>query len=560
MSSFTIDGSQFLLDGRPYRILSGAMHYFRIVPEYWGDRLAKMRAMGLNTMETYVAWNMHEPKPGRFRFGGALDLVDYVNRAGDAGLKVIIRPGPYICAECDLGGMPAWLLKDPAMRFRCAHKPFLDAVDRFFDALLPRLAPLQVTRGGPIIAMQVENEYGSYGNDKEYLRYLEEGMKARGIDVVPFTSDGPEDAMLQGGTLPDVFMSVNFGNNAGASWRKLREYQPEGPLDPQAAAAALDELLATGASVNLYMFHGGTNFGFTNGANHKGTYKPAITSYDFDAPLSEAGDPTPKYFAYRDVIRKHAAIPDLPVPEATSKMAAGPVTLTESVALLDSVDILSSPVRRPTPEPMEMLDQSFGFILYRTTVTGPRAEGTLAIRQLHDRAHVFANRRLVGVLEREFPEKTLSLAVPPEGLTLELLVENMGRVNYGPELHDRKGITEGVILVKQLLFGWDIFPLPLDELSGLRFAANSSPVAPAFFRGTFDVKGPADTFLALPGWTKGACWLNGFNLGRYWQRGPQRTLYVPAPLLRNGANTLVVLELEGLGEPTVEFRDRPDLG
>jgi len=557
------------------------MHYFRVLPEYWEDRLRKLRGMGLNTLETYVAWNLHEPSPGEFRFDAGLDLARYIRIAADLGLWVIVRPGPYVCSEWDLGGLPSWLLRDPGMRLRCAHQPYLEAVDRFFDALLPQLTPLQITRGGPIIAMQIENEYGSYGNDKAYLRHLEEGMRARGVDVLLFTSDGPTDAMLQYGTLPDVFRTVNFGSGPESAFTKLREYQSEGPPvcmefwngwfdhwgeehhtrpadDP---ADVLDRMLAAGASVNLYMFHGGTNFGFMNGANCQGgQYRPTITSYDYDAPLNEAGDITPKYQAFREVIARYEPIPDLPVPEPSPKMALDPVELTESAGLFESLSALSSPIPRPAPEPMECLGRSFGFILYRTEIGGPREKTALTIRDLHDRAQVFLDGRPLGVLEREFPAKTLSLAVPPGGAQLDILVENMGRVNYGPDLLDRKGITEGVLLGQQYLFDWHIFPLPLEDLDGLSFSPSNSMPEPAFYRGSFTVADPCDTFLALPGWTKGVCWINGFNLGRYWNRGPQRTLYLPAPLLRKGTNVLIVFELHGTERRTVEFRDRPDLG
>lgn len=582
MPSFTIGREQFLLDDRPFRILSGAMHYFRVVPEYWADRMEKARLLGLNTLETYVAWNLHEPRPGRFDFRGGLDLSAYLSLAADQGLYTLVRPGPYICSEWDLGGLPAWLLADPGMKLRCAHGPYLEAVDRFLDALVPVLVPHQVTRGGSLLAVQVENEYGSYGNDQEYLGHLADGLRRRGIEVPLFTSDGPTDEMLQYGTLPGVHKVANFGSGGRLAFAKLREYQPDGPLmcgeywlgwfdhwgekhhlrPPEEAAAALEEILAAGGSVNLYMYHGGTNFGFLNGANHhQGRYQPTVTSYDDDAPLDEAGDPTPKYHALREVIGRYAPLPDRPVPGPAPKMALGPVALSESCSLMTSLDRLSTPVTRPTPEPMEARGQSFGFILYRTRISGPRAESRLIVRDLRDRAQVWLDGRLLGALERERPEEGLSLIVPPGGATLELLVENMGRINYGPELLDRKGITEGVILGQQYLYGWTIHPLPLDDLSGLALAPGPPAVFPAFCRGRFTVdRPPRDTFLALPGWTKGVAWINGFNLGRYWSRGPQRTLYVPAPLLRQGDNELILLELHGHERPEVEFTDRADLG
>ncbi len=577
MGTFTIKEQQFLLNGHPFRLLSGAMHYFRVPEASWDDRLAKLRAMGLNTVETYVAWNLHEPRPGEFSFAGKLDLVRYIQRAASHGLQVIVRPGPYICSEWDLGGLPAWLLKDPGMRLRCCYAPYLEAVDRFFDVLLTQLAPLQISHGGPILAMQVENEYGGYGNDSAYLRYLEAGMRARGIDVLLFTSDGPTDEMLQGGMLPHLFKTVNFGSHVTEAFGKLREYQADGPLmcmefwngwfdhwgeahhvrAPADVAALLDEILAASASVNFYMFHGGSNFGFMNGANEsKGEYQPTTTSYDYDAPLSEAGDLTPKYHLYREILSKYTTLPTLPIPENAPKQALGAVQLRESVGLFEAVEQLAQPHSATTPEPMEYFDQSYGFILYRTTVSGPRAEVPLTLRGLHDRAQVFANGQLLGTLERGLASPSLPLAVPADGLTLDILVENMGRINFGPHLLDRKGITGGVLLGLQYLYNWTVYPLPLEQLDALVFGAEPQTTGPAFYRGHFEVSVLHDTFLALPNWTKGVCWVNGFNLGRYWQRGPQHTLYVPGSLLKLGTNELIVLELHETADRIVEFREQ----
>ena len=578
----TISGNQFQLNGQPFRILSGAMHYFRVHPDYWEDRLLKLRSMGLNTVETYVAWNLHEPRPGEFHFDGGLDLERYLTLAGDLGLNAIVRPGPYICSEWDFGGLPAWLLAGPGMRLRCAYSPYLVAVDRFFGALLPRLAPLQITHGGPIIAMQVENEYGSYGNDKTYLRYLEDGFRSLGIDVLLFTSDGPSDQMLQFGSLPYIFKAVNFGSRAVEAFTKLREYQPDGPLfcaefwngwfdhwgeahhtrDPQEAASTLNEILALGASVNLYMFHGGTNFGLMSGANEAPypDYQATVTSYDDDAPLNEAGDPTPKYFAFRDVLGRYTTLPDLPVPEPSPKLALGRVELGQSADFFENLDQLSHPIFSATPEPMERLGYNVGFILYRTQVDGPAMKAPLTIRDIHDRAQVFVKGNLIGVLEREFHQNSLEVEIPSNGAQVDILVENMGRVNYGSGLADRKGITDVVLLGQQLLYEWKIYPIRLDDLASLPFAPVQKTNGPAFFRGSFTVAEPRDTFLALPGWTKGLAWVNGFCLGRYWNRGPQKTLYLPAPLLRRGENELIVFELHSAEQAAVELVDKPDLG
>ncbi len=579
MSTFTYNEHHFLLDGEPFRLLSGAMHYFRVPVASWDDRFAKLRAMGLNTVETYVAWNLHEPRQGEFHFEGNLDVAEYIRCAARHDLRVIVRSGPYICAEWDLGGLPAWLLKDPGTRLRCAHPPYLQAVDRFFDALLPRLTPLQITRGGPILAMQVENEYGSYGNDKEYLRYLEDGLRARGVEVLLFTSDGPTDEMLHNGTLPHLLKTVNYGSRATTAFAMLRTYQPDGPLmcmefwngwfdhwgeshhtrEPEDAAATLDEILASGASVNFYMFHGGTNFGFLNGANEfKGLYLPTTTSYDYDAPLSEAGDPTPKYYRYREVLGKYVELSDLPLPEPAPKQAIDSVQVRESVGLFEALPTLAEPHPTVTPEPMEYFDQNYGFILYRTTLTGPRSEAELTVLGLHDRAQVFGNGELLGTLTRGPAETSLPLSVPAEGLTLDILVENMGRINFGSALLDRKGITDGVLLGQQYLYHWSVYPLPLEHLDALPFQRNEQQNGPAFYRAHFETTSQHDTFLALPGWTKGVCWLNGFNLGRYWQIGPQQTLYVPGSLFQSGTNELVIFELHETGERVVEFRAQPE--
>lgn len=574
----TIAGNQFHLNGQPFRILSGAMHYFRIPPQYWADRLYKARAMGLNTVEAYVPWNLHEPRPGEFHFEGGLDLDHYLTLAAQSGLQVIVRPGPYICAEWDFGGLPAWLLADPAMRVRCAYPPYLEAVDRFFAALLPHIAPHQSTRGGPVIAVQVENEYGSYGDDKTYLRHLEKRLREGGIDVLLFTSDGPEDKMLQFGTLPHLHKVVNFGSRAEEAFTKLREYLPEGPLmcgefwcgwfdhwgeeahhrDAQDAAAVLNDILTYGDSVNLYMFHGGTNFGLTSGANEAPypDYKATVTSYDYDAPLDEAGDPTPKYFAMREVLGRYTRLPDLPLPAPAPKMALGAVRLAEAVGLFEALPVLASPIHSPTPEPMEYLGHNTGLILYRHRLTASGMRAPLTLRGLHDRAQVFLDGAPLGVLEREHHQETLEIDIPSGGGVLDLLVENMGRVNYGANLHDRKGITNGVLLGQQLLFDWEIYPLALENLSALSFGPVQSNRGPAFFRGTFAVEQPLDTYLALPGWTKGIAWVNGVCLGRYWQRGPQRSLYLPAPLLKTGQNEMILLELHETREAVVELVDR----
>ncbi|MBP3961556.1 glycoside hydrolase family 35 protein [Paenibacillus lignilyticus] len=582
MPILTTDKQQFLLDGELFRILSGAIHYFRVVPEYWRDRLWKLREGGFNTVETYVAWNIHEPKEGQFAFEGIADLVRFIAIAGELGLHVIVRPSPYICAEWEFGGLPAWLLADPGMRLRCYHQPFLDKVDAYYDVLLPKLVPLLSTNGGPIIAMQIENEYGSYGNDKKYLKYLEHGMKNRGIDVLLFTSDGPGDFYLQGGMVEDVLATVNFGSRVQESFDKLGEYQQDQPLmcmeywngwfdhwgeqhhtrDSEDAARVLDDMMAAGASVNAYMYHGGTNFGFYNGANFgEEKHQPTITSYDYDVAISESGDLTDKFYKFREVISKYVELGPLNLPEPIKKKTYGSVTLTEQAPLFASLDMLSVPVERTCPETMEQLGQDYGFILYSTRVIGPIAASRLNLQDVHDRALIFLNGEYKGTIERNNKNHDVLLDIPAEGATLDILVENMGRINYGPYMKDPKGITEGVRLGQQFLYHWTIRPLPLDDLRKLVYQESSvKQEQPTFYKSSFQVDEAADTFLALSGWTKGVVYVNGFNLGRYWEIGPQQTLYIPAPLLREGANELIIFELHGCNEPVVKLQDSAVLG
>ncbi|WP_337101043.1 glycoside hydrolase family 35 protein [Paenibacillus sp. YIM B09110] len=581
MGIFEVRENVFTYDNEPVRLVSGAVHYFRIVPEYWRDRLLKLKACGFNTVETYVPWNFHEPKPGQYRFDGMADIERFLRAAAELELFVIVRPSPYICAEWEFGGLPAWLLADSDMQLRCYYKPFLDRIDAYYDELLPRLAKYQCTQGGPIIAMQIENEYGSYGNDSRYLHYLKEAMVSRGIDVLLFTSDGPTDALLQGGSVPGVLATANFGSSPVSSFAKLREYEAEGPLmcmeywngwfdhwgkphhtrEADDVASVFSEMLEAGASVNFYMFHGGTNFGFYNGANCQlyNHYEPTATSYDYDAPLDETGQPTAKYEAVSEVLARHAGqssdILHGMLPAPAERAAYGRVEMQEQANLFGQLNALSEAVRSPVPLPMEKVGQSYGFICYTTHITGPRPMEQLHLQEVRDRALVFVNDAFIGVIERATMEQTLSIEVPEGGAELRILVENMGRVNYGPYLKDRKGITEGVRLGFQFLFDWTIHPLPLDELSQLAYGAVEEHNQPSFYRANLPIEQPADTFIDMSGWTKGVVYVNGFNLGRYWNRGPQQTLYVPAPLLRKGVNEIIVFEQHGMKEPSIRLTD-----
>jgi beta-galactosidase len=568
----------FLLDGEPFRVISGALHYFRVHPAHWQDRLRKARGMGLNTVDTYIPWNLHERTRGTLDLAGGLDLPRFLDLAAAEDLHVLLRPGPYICAEWEGGGLPSWLLAEPGMRLRTTDPHYLAAVDGYFGRLLPHLAPHLSTRGGPVVAVQVENEYGAYGDDREYLEHLAELLRRQGVDVPLFTCDQPGD--LARGSLPGVLATANFGSGAARNLALLRAHQKQGPLmvtefwngwfdrwggvhttRPAAEAAAeLDTLLAAGASVSFYMFHGGTNFGFTSGANDKHTYRATVTSYDYDAPLTEAGDPTPKYTAFREVIARHAPVPDTPLPAPSKKLSVLDVRLPQSVPLLAAAELLGEAVVGPRPLTMEELGQDFGFVLYSAELptAGPVL---LEVEGVADRAQVFVAGQPAGVLERESHHRALAFTSPAAGARLDLLVENQGRVNYGQGIHDRKGVLGEVRANNRPLPRWTSRPLDLADLAPLPFGrTDTPPVGPAFHRGVLALEEAADTYLDLTGWTKGNAWVNGFHLGRYWSRGPQNRLYVPGPVLRAGDNDIVVLELHATTRAAVDLRDTPDLG
>lgn len=579
----TIEPEGFRLDGAPFRIIAGAIHYFRVPRAYWRDRLLKLKACGFNTVETYIAWNAHQPEPTVYNDDDRLDIAAFLRLAKSLGLWAIVRPGPYICSEWDLGGLPWWLLSDDDMQLRCMNAPYLKAVDTWFDWLIARLKPLQISQGGPILMIQVENEYGSYGDDQEYLRYLADGLVKRGIDVPLFTSDGATDFMLTGGTVPGILKTANFGSKATEQFAKLREHQPEGPLmctefwngwfdhwgeehhkrDPQDAAQALEEILAAGGSLSAYMFHGGSNFGFMNGANYADVYQPTVNSYDDDAPLDERGDMTLKYQLFRSVVARYAPVPEIEMTPAVPARKYGELTFSESADLLDNLDSLTVPVNLTVPLPMEKLGQGYGFILYRTRVRGPRENLPVRFLELRDRAHIFADGHLQGIQYRNDKADAVTLATPAEGLQLDILVENMGRINYGVRLAERKGIAGGILLGQTLVYHWQACPLPLDDLSGVRFTDGITPFCgrPQFLRAYLEITDePADTFVKLPGFMKGVIFVNGRILSRYWSIGPQRSAWLPGPFLRRGQNEIVVLELDGRSGETLLLDDQMDIG
>lgn len=603
---FAIGDTDFLLDGEPHRILSGAIHYFRVHPDLWADRIRKAKLMGLNTIETYVAWNAHAPSPGVFDLTGGLDLGRFLDLVAAEGMHAIVRPGPYICAEWTNGGLPYWLFADGTVGVRRDEPGFLDAVQRYLEHLAPVLVPRQIDHGGPIVLVQVENEYGAYGSDPVYLTKLEHMHRAIGL-TVPFTSvDQPMGTMLEDGSLPSLHKTGSFGSRSASRLERLRQAQPTGPLmcsefwdgwfdswgehhhtTPAAdSARELDVLLAAGGSVNIYMFHGGTNFGFTNGANDKGVYRPISTSYDYDAPLDEAGRPTPKFHAFRSVIERYAPVPPLPASmEPGGSGRLGPVSAsgdglearvapaTDLAVRLDRVASLRSLLpaltawsTHDTPPTFDALGAASGFVLYRTEVDLPSG-GVLTVgEEVRDRAIVSVGGAVVGVLEREHHDR--AIALPPVTGTLELLVEDQGRVDYGPRIGEPKGLIGGVAVDDAPLARWSASPIALDPLApaALDVLAAIEPIdgevlaGPTFAAGGFDLAVADDRYLSLDGFRKGVAWVNGFCLGRYWSRGPQSTLAIPGPVLRAGRNELVVLELHASASRTACLLLEPELG
>ena len=585
--TFTIANGQFQLDGHPYQILSGEMHYLRVPRAYWRDRFRKARAMGLNTITTYVFWNLHEPRPGAYDFSGQNDIAEYVREAQQEGLSVILRPGPYVCAEWDLGGYPSWLLKDRSLTLRSSDPKYIAAMNAWFTRLARELSPLLVQNGGPIIAIQVENEYGSFGDDHAYMRAVEAALLKSGLattGTLLYTADGADQ--VPNGSLPDRPAVVNFGTGeAKNSFATLKKLRPEGPFmsgeywagwfdhwgehhhttDVASNAAEYEWILRQGYSVSMYMFHGGTSFGWMNGANSNGSnYEPDTTSYDYDAPLNESGQLTPKYAAFRDAIarvtgRTPPAVPPSP-PAGTYPIDPHP----ESASLWSN---LPKPVETDKLLTMEDLDQSYGYILYRTQLAaGPGAE--LTIDGLHDYAQIYIDRRLIGTLDRRLGQSHLTMAAVSAPATLDILVENSGRVNFTKVIRtERKGITGSVTFAGHQPQHWQIYSLPMTNLASLHFTADPCE-GPCFYRFTMHVpptkssgsSAPPDTFLSTHALSKGIVFLNAKPLGRFWSVGPEFTLYTPGPWLRPGANKLIVFDLQGEASVALSTIDHADYG
>ncbi|XP_021516738.1 beta-galactosidase-1-like protein 2 isoform X2 [Meriones unguiculatus] len=533
-------GPNFMLEDSTFQIFGGSIHYFRVPREYWRDRLLKMKACGLNTLTTYVPWNLHEPERGKFDFSGNLDLEAFIQLAAKIGLWVILRPGPYICSEIDLGGLPSWLLQDPGMKLRTTYHGFTKAVDLYFDHLMSRVVPLQYKHGGPIIAVQLENEYGSYNKDRAYMPYIKKALEDRGIIELLLTSDNKDG--LQKGVVDGVLATINLQSQQelkelssillsmqGVQPKMVMEYWTgwfdswggsHNILDSSEVLNSVSDIIKSGSSINLYMFHGGTNFGFINGAMHFNDYKADVTSYDYDAVLTEAGDYTAKYNKLRELFGTFSGVPPPPPPELTAKMVYEPMSPSFYISLWDALLYLDE---------------------------------------------VFLNRVSIGFLDY----KTTKITIPlTQGYTiLRILVENRGRVNYGNNIDSqRKGLIGNLYLNNNALKDFRIYSLDMTKQFFQRFDMNKwsivpkEPTFPAFFLGALSVGVyPSDTFLKLEGWVKGVVLVNDQNLGRYWNIGPQETLYLPGVWLNKGLNKVIIFE-ETMAGAIIQTTDVPHLG
>ncbi len=577
---FEIKKDQFYYNGESIKIISGAVHYFRNMPDTWTDILEKLRALGCNCVETYCAWNMHEKQPGKFDFEGILNISEFIKKAQQTGLMVIVRPGPYICAEWEFGGLPWWIQAEHNMEIRCSNPSYIRCFENYLKHLFEQIRPLLSSNGGPIIMMQCENEYGYYGDDKKYLSHLYDYYRKNGIDVPLFTSDGTSEDNLFDGFIEGCIPTLNFGSRVQDSFKAHDKLFPDSPkmcmemwngwfdawgdekhhtTSASDYARVVDDMLAKG-SLNMYMFIGGTNFGFTSGANHYEKYAPDVTSYDYDALLTECGDVTPKYYAVREVIRKYIKTELPEVPPNRPKMAYGKVTLNEFAGVFDNFMNLSKPVHSDVPQCMESYGQGYGYIAYRTRLNRDYNDAPLTFESIGDRAQIYINRTLTGIVYINDSELKLNISAK-NGDVLTVLCENMGRANFGTKMMRKKGIVGRCLLNGKIHFDWEVYTLKMDNIENVKYSQNVSLEPSGFYRGFFNIEKTADTFLRTDNFTKGFVLVNGFNIGRYWDIGPQKTLYVPASLLKLGKNEIVLFETDGIkGKPEIEFTDVHDLG
>ena len=578
--SFSLGENNFLLDGKSFQMISGEIHYTRVPREAWRQRMKMAKAMGLNTIGTYVFWNVHEPEKGKFDFSGNNDIAAFVRTAKEEGLWVVLRPSPYVCAEWEFGGYPYWLQNEKGLIVRSKEPQYLQEYKTYIREVGRQLVPLQVNHGGNILMVQIENEYGSYGSDKEYLEINRKMFIDAGFDGLLYTCDPAGDVerghlsgllpAVNGLDQPEKVKEIVRKNHNGNGPFYIAEWYPAwfdwwGAKHHKVSADhyvhRLDSVLAAGLSINMYMFHGGTTRGFMNGANYndQSPYEPQISSYDYDAPLDEAGNVTEKFMKFREVIQKYlptgVTLPELP--------AVKPAISIPSIPLISQVsvfDLLPKPVVNKRPLSFEDLHQAYGYVLYRTVVDGG-SSGLLKIKDLRDYGIVFLNGKRAGVLDRRLKQDSLFLEIPKGKVTLDILVENLGRINFGPYLlKNKKGITESVEWKGQELKDWQMYSLPFDHISETKFAGKSAGEnSPLVKKGSFDLAEVGDTYLDMSQWGKGCVWVNGHHLGRYWEIGPQQTLYVPAEWLHKGKNEVVVFELLKPSQSQLKAVDKPVL-
>lgn len=583
-STFTYNRTDFLLNGHPYQLLGGQMDPQRIPQQYWGQRLRMAKAMGLNTIFSYIYWNNLEQAPGQWDFKERNDIGHFMSLAQREGLHVVLRPGPYICGEREWGGFPGWLNQVPGMAVRQNNKPFLDASKKYIERLSQEIKKYEINNGGPILMTQLENEYGSFGKDKDYLQAFADILRAN-FDTFLYTNDGGGKSYLDGGTLHGVLAETDGGPKEGFAARDQYVTDPT-MLGPQLdgeyyttwidgwgsnythqissgdegamnqITSDLDWIMAGKNSFSLYMFHGGTNFGFENGAIWTNNAALIVTSsYDYGAPLDESGRPTELYYRIRDTIAKHVPKGSIPkVPEPAKLTEVSEFTFEPVAGFLDTQkDALKKTADYPAT--MDSLDQVHGFVLYEHDVAQD-VEGKLAVGdQPRDRVIVYVNDKRVGIIDRIYPTPATVTVSLKKGDKFQLLVENMGRIDYGQQLKDQvKGIVGNVTVNGgDALKGWEMTSIPLSKLpalqgSGYKVEDKQSPV---FYKGSFKLAQNAnsdlsgDTFLSLPAGIKGIVWVNGRIMGKYWRIGPQQQLYIPGCYLEaNRANEVVVLELE----------------
>ncbi len=563
--TFRLGDSTFLLDGKPFQMISGEMHYPRVPREAWRQRMKMAKAMGLNTIGTYVFWNLHEPQKDIYDFTGNNDIAEFVKEAKEEGLWVILRPSPYVCAEWEFGGYPYWLQNEKGLVVRSKEATYVAEYKKYILAVGKQLAPLQINHGGNIIMVQIENEYGSYGSDKEYLDINRKLFVEAGFDGLLYTCDPAAD--LVKGHLPGLLPAVNGLDNPAKVKKLIKDnHNGKGPFYiaewypawfdwwgtkhhtvPAAKyAPPLDSVLGAGISINMYMFHGGTTRGFMNGANYKdGTpFEPQVSSYDYDAPLDEAGNATDKFMQFRKIIAKHLPVgetlPEVPAKKMAINIPAIKFTQAESI-----FNLLPSAKSNAIPQTFESLHQDYGFVLYRTELSNQQS-GTLKINGLRDYALIFINGKQVGKLDRRLKQDSLIIQLPSGKATLDVLVENLGRINFGKYLlQNNKGITGEVTLSGKNLLNWQMFSLPFNKVEQIKFpsAVAKTSGQPTIKKATFNLSAVGDTYFDMSNWGKGMVWINGHNLGRYWNVGPQQTLYVPVEWLKKGANEVIVLEL-----------------